>query len=81
MRISYKKYTSEPLTVAIYWKKKTVTIFSFLSELHFSENESRFRREYVLETRKWTFIKAEAVSVHLLFPTVQRRVIESRSLT
>lgn len=80
MRISYKKYTSEPLTVAIYWKK-TVTIFSFLSELHFSENESRFRREYVLETRKWTFIKAEAVSVHLLFPTVQRRVIESRSLT
>lgn len=81
MRISYKKYTSEPLTVAIYWKKKTVTIFSFLSERHFSQKESRFRREYVLETRKWTFIKAEAVSVHLLFPTVQRRVIESRSLT
>lgn len=29
MRISYKKYTSEPLTVAIYWKKKNSNYLLF----------------------------------------------------
>lgn len=51
----------------LFIEKKIVIIFFFLLEFYFLENESCFWCEYVLEIRKWIFIKVEVVLVYLLF--------------